>query len=149
MSYKQGKAKVIKREPAEDTSQAGLALTISRTKFRSTIKKKRTFDRFELPECLEGASGNLRWRQGAYFANAKGVASIALVATRMLREMIHSRDQMTERDIQEMEHFLVYVGDDRDIRRYTEGLSVIGRNNGSTSDTRFRDIFKENHAFTF
>ncbi|KAM0464022.1 hypothetical protein ACHAO4_000748 [Trichoderma viride] len=77
-----------------------------------------------------------------------GVASIALVATRMLRDMLYSREQMTARDTQEMEHFLNYVGDERDIRRYTEGLHLIGQNNNETSDTRFRDIFKGDRTST-
>ncbi|KAL7924216.1 hypothetical protein ACQKWADRAFT_287627 [Trichoderma austrokoningii] len=149
MPDRQGKAKLIKRESAEDSSQAALALRLSRPIISSANKRKRTFNQFELLECLEGASGNLRWVTGAYFENAKGVASIALVATRMLREMLYSRDQMTERDIQEMEHFLTYVGDESDIREYTEGLGLIGQNNGSASDMRFRDIFKKDHAFTF
>lgn len=97
---------------------------------------------------MEEASGNLRWQEGAYFENAKGVASIALVATRMLRDMLYSREQMTARDTQEMEHFLNYVGDERDIRRYTEGLHLIGQNNNETSDTRFRDIFKGDRTST-
>lgn len=154
MSDQQQTAKVIKAEPSEESSEEPrTSRTVSgrrRLAFKplTAIKRKRTFSRYELPECLEEASGNLRWQEGVYFENAKGVASIALVATRMLRDMLYSHEQMTARDTQEMEHFLNYVGDERDIRRYTEGLRLIGKNNNETSDTRFRDIFKGDRTST-
>jgi hypothetical protein len=147
MFDKQGTAKAIKRELDEDSTEVQHVVKDRRQAIAKGVKKN--FSRYRLPECLEGASGNLRWRDdGAYFENAKGVASIALVATRMLRDLLYSREQMTERDIQEVEHFLNYVGGEEHIRRYTEGLRVIGQNNNATSDTRFRDIFKEDHTFS-
>lgn len=121
MSDKRGTAKVIKTEPSEDLSEEPRILRTARGRPRPTpqllipIKRKRNFSRYSLPECLEGASGNLRWQKGAYFENAKGVASIALVATRMLRDLLYSREQITARDTQEMEHLLNYVGDERDL----------------------------------
>lgn len=154
MSDQQQRAKVIKAEPFEESSEEPRTLRTVRGRLilpfkpSTAIKRKRTFSRYELPECLEEASGNLRWQEGAYFENAKGVASIALVTTRMLRDMLYSPEQMTARDIQEMEHFLSYVGDERDIRMYTEGLCLIGKKNNETSDTRFRDIFKGDRTST-
>ncbi|KAL9489041.1 hypothetical protein ACSS6W_001318 [Trichoderma asperelloides] len=82
-----------------------------------------------------------------YRTESRGVASIALVATRMLRDLLYSREQMTSRDIQEMEHFLIYIGGERGIQYFAKELCSIGQNDNATSDTRFRDLFGHDGTF--
>lgn len=101
MSDEQEMKKSLKRKlanmPDDLTEEKPAARIVYRTKSR--VMKPR-FTEYNVPKCLEGAAGNLIWRKGAYFENSKGVASIALVATRMLRDLLYSREQMTSRDIQ-------------------------------------------------
>ncbi|PTB42889.1 uncharacterized protein TrAFT101_001465 [Trichoderma asperellum] len=130
----------------EDSTEEKYAARIVHQAKAKVMKQNFTED--NLPKCLEGAAGNLQWRKGAYFENSKGVASIALVATRMLRDLLYSREQMTSRDIQEMEHFLIYIGGERGMQNFAKELRSIGQNNNATSDTRFRNLFGHDGTFT-
>lgn len=148
MSDEQEMKKAPKRKLAympEDSTEEKHATRIA---YRATARDMEPkFTRYNLPKCLEGAAGNLTWRKGAYFENSKGVASIALVATRMLRDLLYSREQMTSRDIQEMEHFLIYIGGERGIQYFAKELCSIGQNDNATSDTRFRNLFGHDGTF--
>lgn len=96
------------------------------------------------PGCLKGAPGYLRWKQGGcYFQNASGAASIALVATRMLRHMLYHSDVLTAPDIEEIASFLKFVGCEEDIRKYVRGLNLIGQDTDTDSSTLFTGLFRE------
>lgn len=93
------------------------------------------------PDCLKGAPGNLRWKPGFYYENALGAASIAMVATRMLRVMLLSPEVLTERDLLEMLRFLKVVGKDEDVRKYVKGLDMIGNDPNAGPGTVFSNLF--------
>lgn len=99
----------------------------------------------EVPLCLKRAPGNVRWEAGAFRENASGAASIALVATHMLQYLLFHPELLTQRDIEEMRHFLTYVGGISGIKKYAEGLSTAARRT-NTMGTRFSGIFREGGA---
>ncbi|KAM0511858.1 hypothetical protein ACHAPE_009427 [Trichoderma viride] len=99
------------------------------------------------PDCLKGAPGHLRWKKGgSYFDNASGAASIALVATRMLRTIFYHSDVLTAPDVQEIASFLEFVGYEEDVRKYVKGLHLAGQSTGTGSSLQFSGLFGQDDS---
>lgn len=134
MSYKQRK-----KSPESDESELDKP-ELDEPELGQLVLKKE----MERPDCLKGAPGNLRWKQGGcYFENASGAASIALVATRMLRTMLYHSEVLAAPDVEEIASFLKFVGYEEDIRKYVRGLHIVGQDTDSDSSTLFGGLFRQ------